>query len=261
MNIFKFELRRGRNGLIIWTGAIAAMIFICLMMFPEMSGQMDRMNEMFSSMGSFTEAFGMDRLNYGEVMGFYGVECGNVLGIGGAFFAALIAVSSLAGEEKNHTAEFLLTHPVTRTKVVAEKLICVVVQILILNIITMLTSCVSFIIIGEEIATTELILLHFAYLMMQLEVAAICFAISAFIRHSGIGIGLGFAALLYFLNIIANISDTAEFLKYITPFGYTEAADIISDSSLDMPKLMIGIAVTIISIVIAFNKYRSKDIA
>ena len=37
---------------------------------------------------------------------------------------------------------------------------------------------------------------------------------------------LGLAAVLYFLNIIANLTDQAKWLKYITPFGYAEAADI-----------------------------------
>ena len=39
-------------------------------------------------------------------MGFYGLECGNILGIGGAFFAAYIGVSSLACEEKTGPLNF-----------------------------------------------------------------------------------------------------------------------------------------------------------
>ena len=62
-------------------------------MFPEMKGQMDEMNEMFGSMGSFTEAFGMDKVSFGTLTGFYAVECGNILGLGGAFFASLTSVA------------------------------------------------------------------------------------------------------------------------------------------------------------------------
>ena len=60
---------------------------------------------MFASMGSFTEAFGMDKISFGTLTGFYAVECGNILGLGGAFFSALCGVSILAKEEKDHTAE------------------------------------------------------------------------------------------------------------------------------------------------------------
>ncbi|MER2128192.1 ABC transporter permease subunit [Solibacillus sp.] len=37
-----------------------------------------------------------------------------MLGLGGGFFAALLGISALADEEKNRTAEFLLTHPISR---------------------------------------------------------------------------------------------------------------------------------------------------
>lgn len=49
----------------------------------------------------------------------------------------------------------------------------------------------------------------------------------------GIGIGLGLATMFYFLNIIANISDKAKIVKYITLFSYTEAADIFVTHKLD----------------------------
>ena len=60
---------------------------------------------------------------------FYAIECGNVLGLGGAFYAAFCAVGILSKEEKERTAEFLLTHPVSRVKIITEKLIAVLIQI------------------------------------------------------------------------------------------------------------------------------------
>ena len=128
MTLMLFEMKRSRVSLAIWTAAIALLLVICLVIFPDMKSQVNELNAAFSSMGSFTEAFGMDRLNFGELMGFYGLECGNILGIGGAFFAAYIGVSSLAGEEKNRTAEYLLTHPVSRSRIVFEKLLCISCQ-------------------------------------------------------------------------------------------------------------------------------------
>ena len=80
------------------------------------------------------------------------------------------------------------------------------------------------------------------------------------IRGNGLGIGLGLALLLYFMNIIANIAEPASFLKYITPFGYTEAADIIDDGSLSAVKLLIGLGIALAGILLAFRKYSEKDL-
>ena len=261
MTLMKHELKQGRKSLMIWTAAIGFLLAVCVFMFPEMKGEMDGVSDMFASMGSFTEAFGMDRINFGSLMGFYAVECGNILGLGGAFFAALCGVSILAKEEKEHTAEFLLTHPVSRVHIVAQKLLAVMIQIIVMNVLVCVLSIASIALIGETISWKEPLLLHLAFLFLQIEIAGICFGISAFLRRGGLGIGLGIAAVMYFLNLIANISDSAKFLKYITPFGYTEGADIVSNASLDTGLVLLGMLYCVIGVVVAFMKYCKKDIA
>ncbi len=261
MVIFKHEMRQGRTSLLIWTAAIAFMLGICVLIYPEMSSQMGDISIMFADMGSFSQAFGMDKINFGEFSGFFGVECGNVLGLGGAFFAALTAVLALAKEEKEHTAEFLLTHPIARTRVVAEKLCSVIAQILILNLVVIIVTVLSVLIIGEKADGKTFGLLFLAYFLMQLEVAGITFGISAFIQKGSMGIGLGLAAVFYFLNIIANLIDETKFLKYITPFGYTESADIIAEGKINSAYLTVGMLIMLAGIVLAFWQYKRKDIS
>lgn len=260
MTLIKHELKQGWKSLLIWTISIGFFVAICVFMYPEMESEMEGVNDMFSSMGSFTAAFGMDRLNFGTLIGFYAVECGNILGIGGAFFAALLGISALAKEEKERTAEFLLTHPVSRVRIITEKLASVMLQILTMNIVILLLSIISITAIGEEIPWNEICLLHLSYFLVQVELAGICFGISAFMRRGGLGIGLGIATVMYFLNIIANISENAEFLKYITPFGYAEGADLIADMHLDSGKVIFGMAFFLIGIIFSYVKYIHKDI-
>lgn len=261
MTVFKHELRQGRSALIIWTAAISFMLGICIVIYPEMSTQMGDISAMFADMGSFSQAFGMDRINFGEFLGFFGVECGNVLGLGGAFFAALLGISALAKEEKEHTAEFLLTHPVSRTRVITEKLCAVIAQIVILNLAVIAVTALSVLIIGEEADIKTFALLFLSFFLMQLEVAAVTFGISAFLRRGSLGIGLGLAAVFYFMNIVANLIDETKFLKYITPFGYTESADIIADGALNGGYLAVGMALAAIGVILAFWKYGRKDIS
>lgn len=261
MILLKHELKQGRFSLMIWTAVIAFMLAVCILIYPEMSSQMTEVSSMFSEMGSFSAAFGMDRLNFGEFIGFFGVECGNIVGMGGAFFASLLGISALAKEEREHTAEFLLTHPVRRRKVVTEKLLSVLAQIVILNAVVIGVTALSTLIIGEKPEVKTMALLFLAYFILQIEIAAICFGISAFISRGGLGIGLGMAALFYFLNIVANLSEDVKFLKYITPFGYTESADIITDGSINMQYLSVGAVFALMGIAAAFYRYGKKDIA
>lgn len=260
MTIFKQEIKSQKLSLTIWSLSIGLLIAVCVLMYPDMESQMADVNDMFSSMGNFTQAFGMDQLNFGTLVGFYAVEGGNILGIGGAFFAAITAIAVLMKEEKEHTAEFLLTHPVSRIRVITEKLASVYSIIIILNGIIFICTVISIVMIKEDIFWNELLLFHLAYLLMQFEIAGICFGISAFLHRSGLGIGIGIAALLYFLNILANISEDAKIMKYFTPFGFTEGSDIINDGELKIEYIIPGMIFMLIGIITAYIQYNRKDI-
>lgn len=260
MVIWKHELKTGKNALLIWSAAIAFLVAVCILIYPEMEKQLSGISDIFSKMGVFSQAFGMDRLNFGKFIGFFGVECGNILGLGGAFFAAMLGTSALAKEERNHTAEFLLTHPKSRMKIVGQKLCAVVTQIILLNAAVIAVIALSIFIIGENEDTGLLALLLLAYFLMQIEVGAICFGISAFIRRGDAGLGLGLAAVFYFLNLIANLTEKAGFLKYLTPFSYTESANIIANNALSGKYLAVGMIFSMAGIGAAFWKYCRKDI-
>ena len=261
MTIYIKELKQSFKSLCIWTASIAFMMLVCVLLFPEMKGEMDSVSSIFANMGGFTAAFGMDKLSFGQLMGFYGIECGNVLGIGGGFFAALAGISVLANEEKERTAEFLLTHPISRISIIAQKLLSVLTQVVVLNMVVVAVSLISAAVIDESFEMKEFILLHVAYLIMQLEISCICFGISAFIKRGSIGIGLGLALAFYFMNLVCNMTEQAEFLRYITPYAYAEASNIISEGKLDTVLIVIGIIIAVIGAAVGFVKYTKKDIA
>ena len=260
MTMVKHEINQGKLSFLIWTASVGMLLAVCVFLYPEMKGEMEGVSELFASMGSFTAAFGMDKLNFGTLIGYYAVECGNILGLGGGFYAALCGAGILSKEEKERTAEFLLVHPVSRSRIVTEKLIAVFLQITAMNLLIYALAAGSMAAIGEDIPWKELNLLHLAYYLMQLEIGGVCFGISAFMRKGTLGAGLGLAAMLYCLNLIANIADAASFLKYITPFGYCDGADIVSEGSLDGALVAVGALIGVAGIAAAYLKYTKKDI-
>lgn len=199
-------------------------------------------------------------INFGEFGGYFAVECGNVLGLGGAFFAALLGVAALAKEEREHTAEFLLTHPVSRSYVVAYKLAAVVAEVLVLNFVVALSAVAAGLAIGQEIDASLFFNVFLGYLLMQIEIACVMFGLSAFLRGNGLGLGLGVAFVLYFMNILANLTDDAEFLRYITPFAYADGTAIAAAGHIEVKYLIPGLVFTLIGIVVAFFRYNRKDI-
>ena len=261
MTVFFHELRLSKTALIIWSAAISFMLGVCVIIYPEMSTQMGDISAMFADMGAFSSAFGMDQLNFGEFMGYFGVECGNTLGLGGALFAAIVGVSALAKEEKDKTAEFLLTHPISRTRVITEKLLAAFTQVFVLNISALAVTFLCALAVDVEVEVGTLLLLFLAYFILQIEICAITFGLSAFLRRGELGLGLGLVFGMYFLNILANLTEDLKFIKFITPFGYADGAHIIPESSIEIKYLAVGIAFSLVGIAAAFWKYSKKDIS
>ena len=258
--LFVHEIKRNRLSLIVWSLALSFMLGVCVIIYPEMQTQMGDIGAMFSDMGAFSDAFGMDMLNFGEFMGYFGVEIGNTLGLGGALLAGIVGVSALSKEERDGTAELLLTFPVSRERIVSEKLLFSVFHILAVNVSVVLVSAASIAAIGVEAEAGKIALIFLANLVMQLEIMAITFGISAYLNKNAIGIGIGVAFGLYFLNIISNLADGLEFIGKITPFGYANSGYIIENGKIEILPLFIGILLSALGIAAAYEKYTKKDI-
>ena len=255
------EIKRNKLSLIIWSAVLSWMLGICIVIYPEMQTQMGDISQMFADMGAFSDAFGMDQLNFGEFMGYFGVECGNTLGIGGALLAAIVGISALSKEQRDNTAEILLTLPVSRKRVVTEKLLFCVFHLLVTNIAIFAVSILGALAISVEANFGQMSLILLSYFLMQLEVMAITFGLSSLLKHSGFGIGICIGFGFYFMNIIANLADELEFLKYLTPFGFADSGHIISEGGLEPISLAVGVALSVAGIVFAYYQYGRKDIA
>lgn len=254
------EIRQSAKALLIWSLSVGFFIAVCVFLYPDIADEMESASKLFAAMGAFSRAFGMDRLSMGSLIGFYAVECGAVLGLGGALFAALTGATALSREERDHTAEFLLAHPLRRGRIVREKLAALVLLVLLLNLIVFALSVLSIWAVGESVSWRDLCLLHGANLLMHLEIAGLCFGLSAWLRRGGAGIGLGLAAGLYFLNLAANISEKAALLNFVTPFAYTDGADLLLQGQLDLALFLPGMAYAALAVGLGWRHYVHKDI-
>ena len=259
MTLFFHELKRNKISLIIWSAVLSFMLAVCIIIYPEMSLQMNEMTDLFSNMGAFSEAFGMDNLNFGEFMGYFGIECGNTLGLGGAIFASLAGISALSKEEKDKTVDFLLTHPISRIKIAFQKLLSVLAQIFILNFSVFATCSLSTLAIGEKI-TADFSLILLSFLILQLEISIITFALSGILKKAGMPIGFATAFLFYFAGLFSNLMDSLKAVKYFTPFSYTDSGYITQKHSLDFKYIAAGFALASILLFISFFKYNKKDV-
>jgi ABC-2 type transport system permease protein len=210
----------------------------------------------------FLKAFGMDRLNLTDAMGWFALEAYLMTILFGSMFAVILSSSMLAKEEDEKTIEFLLAKPITRNFVVTSKLLAFVVYLLAFNAGVGVVTFIGFELFAEEYSRMELLRLTIAPFLAHLSFASIGFFLSLFFtrKKSSYSVGIGLVLLIYFLNMMANMTDKVEFFRYISPFYYMDAADIIVDGSINPLHALILLTVSALAIGATYLLYNRRDI-
>lgn len=261
LTIYKHEMKTYIKTLLIWSVCVGGMGMACILLFSSMQDSMENMAENFASMGAFSDAFGMSQLNIGTLSGFYATEVGTIHALGGAMFAAIISTNMLSKEEDGHTCEFLYTLSLQRGKVVMAKWGAVISHIFIMNLICVGLYLLGIGILGEEIMFREFFLYHEMQILMQLEIAGICYVLSAFQRKNKLGLGLGIVMLMYAYDLIARVIPDLSDYKLFSPFSYANASDVFSTGEISVWAAMLGTGVLIGSICTAYTVYVRKDLS
>lgn len=259
--IVRQEWRSYTKTLLIWTICVAGLDFFMILMYPSLQETMKELASAYQSMGSLGTAFGIDRLDLAEPMGFYGTYVGMILALGGAMFAAILGTGVLSKEEGGHTAEYLFTLPYSRVNIVAKKMIAILSILVVFEGINILLGILGLQIIDVSYSMKDLLFVHLGQIVMHIEIAAIGIFISACTKKVNIGAGLGIALLMYFLDMMSRVLEQIENCKYITPYYYANAADILTTGKIDVGLMTIGIIITILCLVSSVVVYNSRDLA
>jgi len=261
MTIFLRELIRNRKTFIIW--AVISLVFCiyALALYPYMYNNMDIIIQ--KAPPDVMKAFGMSDLNMQEILGYFGGYAYQFVGLFGAIFITILAAGILSKEEGEKTIEFLLAKPVTRKNIVTGKLLSVLFYMGLFNAVVFIAD----LILIESVKKSDydmkvFLLLSAGMLLLQLTFASIGFLLSVFIvkaksiMPAAVGIVLGG----YMLNMLAGLSEKTEYLKYITPFKYVNAGDIIRNGGISWVYLLIMAVVVTGCIAAAYILYDRKNI-
>lgn len=261
VTIYKHEMKVYGKSLLIWFACVGGMGLACILLFSGMRDSMKDMAENFASMGAFSDAFGMSRLSIATLAGFFAAEVGTIHALGGSLFAAVLGASVLSKEEEGHTGEFLFSLPVSRGRITAAKWCAVMTNVLLLNLFCMGLYLAGIVAMKEEFPMKEFFFWHIMQVFLQLELAAICFAVSAFMKRSKLGIGLGIVLFLYAYDLMARTVPNLSKYKAVSPFSYANAADILSAGEADTAAAVIGAAVLLVALGTACKVYAERDLA
>ncbi len=263
-NLIVNDFKRLFKSLVLWTVIVGGLALLMLLLFPafeDIYADLEALLEGYPQ--GFLEAFGLgeDGLVLENIYGWFGVEGYLFVLLIGSVYAGLLGGSILSKEEDDQTIEFLLTRPITRSEIYLSKLLVIMVNLLILNAVVAA-------VLGVTFATLDTMnwmlwaLFSGAPIILHMIFASTSLLISVFVTKSRtvMSIALGLVVGLYVVDIISSLSESAENLKYITPYEYVNAVTIVNDGRLEPLYLAISAAIIVVTLLLGWGFYRKKDI-
>lgn len=230
MNIFLKELKSHRKSLIFWSIGIFFMVASGMAKFEAFSSSGQSINTMMGDLPkSLKVVLGMSDLDLSKASGYYGMLFLYLL-LMATIHAAMLGATIMAKEERDKTSEFLFVKPVSRTTIITAKLVAAFVNIVIFNLITLVSSII---LMGKyshgEAVASEIAVLMMAMFILQILFMVIGSALAAVKRKPKTAASQAMAILLltYGLSIAVDLNEHLKGLRYLTPFKYFEAKHVM----------------------------------
>ena len=264
MNVFRREMRANYKSLLVWVLVIAGFNVMVLSIYPSFAADSAKLEALLSAYPEqLTKIFGLDRLNLGDPLGFFGTEIYFMVLLFGSIFAAILGAGLLAKEEDEKTIEFLLARPVTRARILADKVLTYVVCVVAFNILVGALSYAAFaMLVTQAYSVKALLLLLVAPVFVHLTFASLGFLMALFFtrRRAVYSVTIGLVVGLYFLGAAALLARGFEWLKWLSPFRYVDAANIVTSQSISVVNVLILLAVNVAAVAATYALYRRRDI-
>ncbi len=260
MNIIKRELRANLKSFIIWFVTLSGLAYVASMEYVAFRDSENLMESMQSFVALF-EALGLQVTNLATPEGFLSFECIYFyipLGI----YAALLGSSLISKEERDKTAEYLFTLPVTRMKVLVSKVIVGIFYNIAINVLVVTGAMLTYMRFSPTQAFYEFIgYLSIGLIFTQLVFMSVGMFLASIMKQykkSGAAT-LGYVMGSYLLYVLIGFIDKLDFIKYIIPFKYFESSDMLT-GTFHLEYIIISIAIVISGIVGLFYFYRRRDL-
>ncbi|UWG96442.1 ABC transporter permease [Dehalobacter sp. DCM] len=262
MNIFWRELKAHRKALIIWSIAIFLMIVSSIGKFTAYAETGQSMNELLSQIPSSIKAvLGMGNFDLTQVSGFYGMLYLYLLLLA-TVHASLLGANIIAKEERDKTTEFLLVKPVSRAKIVTAKLLASLLNVIVFNLVTLIFSVALMgkYAKGEDI-TGEIGILMVGMFMVQLIFLFIGTATASVSKRPKSAASVSTAILLvtFVISSAININSSLGPLRYITPFEYFKADQLLNGGGFEPVFLILSLVIIALLVVVTYGAYQKRD--
>lgn len=263
MNVFMREMKANRKALIIWSIGMILFITSGMGKYAGLSASGQSINDLMAQMpDSLKAVMGIGTFDLTTVTGYYGVLF-IYLAMMATIHAAMLGANVISKEERDKTAEFLFVKPISRNRIITSKLLASLVNTLIFNLVT----AVSSILIVQRYSKGEGVIGDIARLMTGMLILQLVFlfigtAIAAISKspRTAPSVATGILLLTFMLSVVIDMNNSIEILKYITPFKYFDAKNLMYESNFEPVYVVLSMVIITVLLSATYVFYKRRDL-
>ena len=262
--MFKRELKINLKSFIIWTSILIGLFLVVFLVYPSIINSanikmIDEMMKIFPE--EMLKAFNMDISTIDSAFGWLKTEGFVFVLLITGVYSGILGSNILLKEESDKTIEYLNSVPVTRKNIVLNKILCGLFYIILMIVIIGIFNFIGLSLSGE-FDRKSYILLSITPLFSSIVIFAICLFLSTFTHKTKktLGISLGIVFVSYFLNVISEIGESTEFLKYISIFTLADIRNVILNVSINPILVVLSTGITIVFMILTMIHYEKKEL-
>ncbi len=262
MNIIRKELKTGLKPFIFWLIGLFILVFAGTMKFEGISAaEGGGMTDMLSKFPRIVLAvFGMADVDITSLGGYYAVLFFFAI-VCAALYACHLGWSAVARESVDKTYEFVFTKPISRSKILALKLIANWAYLALFALFSYLFSVFAISGLGLEIDfEIPPVLFSIALFIIGSLFLALSAFISATVRRTERGAAMCNLCFLavFALGVAYDMSGVAA-LRFFTPLKYFLPQDILNNR-LELGTCLLSVILCAVFLVAAFISFEKKDL-
>lgn len=262
--MFKRELKINLKSFIIWTSILIGLFLVVFLVYPSIvnSENMEMIDEMMKMFPEeMLKAFNMDISTIDSAFGWLKTEGFVFVLLITGIYSGILGSNILLKEENDKTIEYLNSVPVTRKNIVLNKILCGLLYIILMIAIIGVFNFIGLSLSGD-FDRKSYILLSITPIFSSIVIFAVCLFLSTFTHKTKktLGISLGIVFASYFLNVISEMGESTEFLKYISIFTLADIRNVIVNVAINPLMIALAIGITAIFMILTTARYDKKEL-
>lgn len=262
MNIFIRELKASLKSTLIWSISIVIFVFMAMVEFSGYAGNTEILKVIESMPPALISAFEMNSFNLTTIEGFFGIMV-TFLALIFTVHAVMLGSSIISKEERDKTAEFILSLPIPRHRLITGKVLVAITNCIVLLIVAYIIFIISAAKYKPDSVFYEFLILSFITLFcLQLIFLGIGLFLASVLKQykKSSSIAVSLLLITYFMSIIMDLSDKFEFFKYITPFKFFDYKKMLNELTIDINYVIISVVIFIVFLAGSYITYSKRDL-